>query len=104
MIQDNEDVLSSEQEGICASVTIEIEQSLTLTQQGFEAKLEINNAAASVITDVEFDLFIRTEDGKIDSLIDFVVSVCNALVNDVLQKEKCGRGDEVVCFQVLRES
>ncbi len=55
---------SQDQTSVCASVTIEFPQRLTMTRQAFEGILKINNASDKAITQVHLDLIVTDENSE----------------------------------------
>ncbi|MEP5338340.1 MAG: T9SS type A sorting domain-containing protein [Algibacter sp.] len=49
---------------ICATVSIEFPQQLTMTRQAFEGALKINNSSNKAITEIDLDLVVTDENGE----------------------------------------
>lgn len=52
------------QASVCASVTIEFPQKLTMTREAFEGKLKINNSSDKILKDINLDLIVKNEIGE----------------------------------------
>lgn len=55
---------SEDTSSVCASVTIEFPQKLTMTRQAFEGTLKINNGSSKSINDINLDLVVKDENGE----------------------------------------
>ncbi|MFD0778366.1 hypothetical protein ACFQZF_07710 [Flavobacterium myungsuense] len=55
---------SEDTSSVCASVTIEFPQKLTMTRQAFEGTLKINNGSSKAINDINLDLVVKDENGE----------------------------------------
>jgi large repetitive protein len=55
---------SKDQASVCATVSLEFPQKLTMTRQAFEGKLKINNSSDLTVKDVNLDLIVRDENGE----------------------------------------
>ncbi|MDN3667366.1 T9SS type A sorting domain-containing protein [Algibacter miyuki] len=55
---------SEDEASVCATVTIEFPQRLTMTREAFEGTLNINNASAKSITEIHLDLVVKDENGE----------------------------------------
>ncbi|MEM9877916.1 MAG: Ig-like domain-containing protein [Pseudomonadota bacterium] len=60
-------------DGVCATVRIQINQEAVLTRQAFEGTLEIENLLDGDLTDVQFDLEIRDASGNVVDMDVFAV-------------------------------
>ena len=50
--------------GVCAQVTLQLDQEAVLTRQGFQGTLRIDNELPADLTDIRFDLQVRDVDGN----------------------------------------
>ncbi|CAF3967431.1 unnamed protein product, partial [Rotaria sordida] len=48
--------------GTCAVVTIRIVQNVTITRQGFDAELVIDNSGEEILQDIQVNLYVQTDD------------------------------------------
>ncbi|KAA5823693.1 T9SS type A sorting domain-containing protein [Algibacter amylolyticus] len=55
---------SKDAASVCASVTIEFPQRLTMTREAFEGTLKINNSSAKAITEINLELVVKDEFGE----------------------------------------
>lgn len=62
IIEQYEEAHKDSSAGTCATVTIRIVQNVTITRQGFDAELTIDNSGADTLDDIQVVLDIQTED------------------------------------------
>ncbi|WP_405294651.1 T9SS type A sorting domain-containing protein [Algibacter sp. Ld11] len=55
---------SEDAPSVCATVTIEFPQRLTMTREAFEGTLKINNSSSQAITEINLDLIVKDEFGE----------------------------------------
>jgi large repetitive protein len=63
-VKDYGEELTNEKSSVCATVTLEFPQRLTMTRQAFEGKLKINNSSDLTVKDVNLDLVVKDENGE----------------------------------------
>jgi VCBS repeat-containing protein len=51
--------------GVCAEITMQIDQEAVLTRQAFEGTLQIENMLPADLTDIRFDLVLRDANGQV---------------------------------------
>ncbi|MGJ5641376.1 T9SS type A sorting domain-containing protein [Formosa sp. S-31] len=55
---------SQDEASVCATVTMEFPQRLTMTRQAFEGTLKINNSSDKAISQVHLELIVKDENGE----------------------------------------
>ena len=55
---------SEDTESVCATVSLEFPQKLTMTRQAFEGILKINNSSSLDVTEVHLELLVNDENGE----------------------------------------
>lgn len=55
---------SQDEASVCATVSIEFPQRLTMTRQAFEGTLKINNSSDKAISEINLELIVKDENGE----------------------------------------
>lgn len=63
-IEDYQKEKSKDGASVCASITMEFPQKLTMTRQAFEGNLKINNSSSKAIKDINLDLVVKNATGE----------------------------------------
>ncbi len=63
-IEEFQEEKSKETASVCATVTIEFPQRLTMTREAFEGTLTINNSSSKSIKDIDLNLVVKDEFGE----------------------------------------
>ena len=93
---------SKDAASVCASVTIEFPQRLTMTREAFEGTLKINNSSAKAITEINLELVVKDEFGENKSHL-FQINK-EAFLNGNGSVESDGNGQGLVTFIPTKEA
>lgn len=63
-IEDFKEEKSKDEASVCATVSIEFSQNITMTREAFEGTLKINNSSDKTIKDINLDLIVTDEFGE----------------------------------------